>query len=862
MFTRPVVEDDSIDDSGDSKVFEGKDEGANERAISRLDDEHSEGYVTADCHSHVHSNVSMLTSFPDSASHSINMPATTASTVSLAIEKGNHIERVLTALGTISTRKQRKAVSLHTGEKRDGTGPVSGVSIEGEKLQNIHVEFTASPNPLVSNALVDQPNNLVSFDEGYSSSLESRAAGQSSLHHSLRSSAISIPNSNSKTTTKLPTKTKVRAAVVTTDKTEYSSTNNGGVSPIIERDLQADSSATLPIRACHNSNVSRTSTSSNSGHRVVVQTNISAETMSSNTERPLDTSKNMKMNGDMVFSSKVSDIVCQDIRDGRRENTTARSLSVGSRPQICALLGEEDEEEARRASGVARAKTPDPTAERKEKQRLEDAVIVDTRILQGRKAYTVYKIIVSVGRQLFAIYRRYSDFYNLHSKLSSHFSNILLPPLPPKRYLLDNFDPQFIDKRRKGLQNYLKFVLNNRILAHSDIVFGFLLDNSKCSRDYDDDVGQDDYSVLLQKQEEREGEAGDGVSISNSELAGTEDVNVTIEDFDLLKVIGKGSFGRVLLARHKSTRYVYAIKVLDKRQAQRKSNKKTQIRNVMTERNVLLKNLRHPFLVGLHYSFQSARKLYFVLDYVNGGELFFHLQREQTFPEKRVRFYTAEIVSAIDFMHNNGVLYRDLKPENILLCSDGHVALTDFGLCKENISSASRTDTFCGTPDYLAPEVLLKKPYGHAVDWWSLGVVCYEMLVGLPPFYSKNYKILYDKILKSDAKIPAYVSPELKDFLIGLLNRDPLKRLGCGPTGAEEIKRHVIFEGIDWDKLDRKEYPPPYDLNVDGALDLRNFDPDFVDEPLPTPDDMRINVKIDDAFAGFSYTRPTMLDSP
>ncbi|KNC78816.1 AGC/SGK protein kinase, variant [Sphaeroforma arctica JP610] len=532
-----------------------------------------------------------------------------------------------------------------------------------------------------------------------------------------------------------------------------------------------------------------------------------------------------------------------------------------SRPPSCPPLRKSNgstplEEEAQRA------KTPQPqTNTIKKNKKLQDAVIVDSRIQQGRKRYTVYKIVVSVENQLFAIYRRYSDFRSLHDKLGKRFPNTLLPNLPAKRYIFDNFDPVFINTRRKGLQKYLKSVLNDKKLAHSHAVFGFLLDDSRRSRDHDDEVKQEDYSLLLARQEEKEIEVEDEFALSNVELGGLENPSVCIDDFDLLKVIGKGSFGRVLLARQKASRLVYAIKVLDKRQVQKKSNRKNQIRNVMTERNVLLKNLHHPFLVGLHYCFQSPRKLYFVLDYINGGELFFHLQREQSFPETRVRFYTAEIVSAMDFMHKNGVLYRDLKPENILLCSDGHVALTDFGLCKENIDEAARTETFCGTPDYLAPEVLLKQPYGHAVDWWSLGVVVYEMLVGLPPFYSKNYKTLYDKILKSDPRIPNYVSADAKDFLTKLLIRDPLQRLGSGPTLAEEVKNHAFLKDTDWDKLVRKEYEPPYNLHVDGALDLSNFDPDFVQEPLPTPDDRRsMEIKMDDTFAGFSYTRPSELD--
>lgn len=156
-----------------------------------------------------------------------------------------------------------------------------------------------------------------------------------------------------------------------------------------------------------------------------------------------------------------------------------------------------------------------------------------------------------------------------------------------------------------------------------------------------------------------------------------------------------------------------------------------EVKHIMSERNVLLGNVNHPFLVGLHFSFQTPAKLYFVLDYVNGGELFFHLQREKRFAVSRAQFYAAEITSAVGYLHSLNIVYRDLKPENILLDGQGHVVLTDFGLCKEDVAPGGTTATFCGTPEYLAPEVLKKHSYGRAVDWWCLGCVTYEMICGL-----------------------------------------------------------------------------------------------------------------------------------
>lgn len=209
---------------------------------------------------------------------------------------------------------------------------------------------------------------------------------------------------------------------------------------------------------------------------------------------------------------------------------------------------------------------------------------------------------------------------------------------------------------------------------------------------------------------EEEAEAEDTLC----ELGPTERKTAKPSDFDYLKVIGKGSFGKVFLARHKAEDKEYAVKVLVKSHIK----KKNEIRHIMAERSVLVKNIKHPFLVGLHYSFQTKTKLYFVLTYVNGGELFFHLQKEKSFAEPRTRFYAAEMASALGYLHEQNIIYRDLKPENLLLDRTGHVVLTDFGLCKEGVVGKGTTSTFCGTPEYLAPEVIRKQPYDRTVDWW------------------------------------------------------------------------------------------------------------------------------------------------
>ncbi|XP_023662497.1 serine/threonine-protein kinase Sgk1 isoform X2 [Paramormyrops kingsleyae] len=331
-------------------------------------------------------------------------------------------------------------------------------------------------------------------------------------------------------------------------------------------------------------------------------------------------------------------------------------------------------------------------------------------------------------------------------------------------------------------------------------------------------------------------------------------------DFNFLKVIGKGSFGKVLLARHRTDDQFYAVKVLQKKAILKKKEEK----HIMSERNVLLKNVKHPFLVGLHYSFQTADKLYFVLDYINGGELFYHLQRERCFLEPRARFYAAEIASALGYLHSLNIVYRDLKPENILLDSQGHIVLTDFGLCKENIEPNGTTSTFCGTPEYLAPEVLHKQPYDRTVDWWCLGAVLYEMLYGLPPFYSRNTAEMYDNILNKPLQLKPNISNAARNLLEGLLQKDRSKRLGCSQDFTE-IKDHMFFSPINWDDLNAKKLTPPFNPNVSGPNDLRHFDPEFTDEPVPSsigcsPDSALVTSSIQEAaeaFLGFSYA-PSM----
>uniref|UniRef100_A0AAY4AD25 non-specific serine/threonine protein kinase n=1 Tax=Denticeps clupeoides TaxID=299321 RepID=A0AAY4AD25_9TELE len=256
----------------------------------------------------------------------------------------------------------------------------------------------------------------------------------------------------------------------------------------------------------------------------------------------------------------------------------------------------------------------------------------------------------------------------------------------------------------------------------------------------------------------------------------------TMNDFDYLKLLGKGTFGKVILVREKASGTYYAMKILKK--------------------EVII------------------------------AKLFFHLSRERVFSEDRTRFYGAEIVSALDYLHSAKIVYRDLKLENLMLDKDGHIKITDFGLCKEGITDAATMKTFCGTPEYLAPEVLEDNDYGRAVDWWGLGVVMYEMMCGRLPFYNQDHEKLFELILMEEIKFPRTLSADAKSLLSGLLIKDPNKRLGGGPEDAKEIMRHSFFNSVDWQDVYDKKLVPPFMPQVTSETDTRYFDEEFTAQTI------------------------------
>eukprot|EP00055_Hartaetosiga_balthica_P004416 m.11506 g.11506 ORF g.11506 m.11506 type:complete len:467 (+) comp3850_c0_seq1:78-1478(+) len=327
----------------------------------------------------------------------------------------------------------------------------------------------------------------------------------------------------------------------------------------------------------------------------------------------------------------------------------------------------------------------------------------------------------------------------------------------------------------------------------------------------------------------------------------TTDKDVTLDDFEMLKVLGKGTFGKVMLGREKSTNELFAIKILKKEVILEKE----EVGHTMTE-NAVLQSTNHPFLTTLKYSFQSPELLCFVMEYVNGGELFFHLSREKLFTESRARFYIAEISLAVGYLHEHNIIYRDLKLENLLLDKFGHIKITDFGLCKEEIEYGTTTTTFCGTPEYLAPEILEDNDYGRAVDWWGVGVVLFEMMCGHLPFYNRNHEVLFDMILREPVTLPDHLSDDARSILSGLLEKDPSQRLGGGPNDFQDVKAHRFFKPIDFTKLYNREIEPPFKPQIKDDEDTSNFDEMFTSEkPTISPTEQSVMDSTDDAFSNF-----------
>ncbi|XP_053114589.1 protein kinase C theta type [Hemicordylus capensis] len=327
---------------------------------------------------------------------------------------------------------------------------------------------------------------------------------------------------------------------------------------------------------------------------------------------------------------------------------------------------------------------------------------------------------------------------------------------------------------------------------------------------------------------------------------------LTIDDFTLHKMLGKGSFGKVFLVELKSTNEFFAMKALKKEVVLMDDD----IECTMVEKRVLSLAWEHPFLTHVFCTFQTKENLFFIMEYLNGGDLMFHIQICHKFDTGRARFYAAEIICGLQFLHSKGIIYRDLKLDNVLLDKEGHIKIADFGMCKENIFGEAKASTFCGTPDYIAPEILLGQKYNTSVDWWSFGVLLYEMLIGQSPFHGQDEEELFQSIRMDNPFYPRWLDKDARDILVKLFVREPERRLGA----RGDIRRHAFFQEINWEALEEGAVEPPFKPRVKSPGDCSNFDKEFLNEKprLSCGDRTLINSMDQTMFSNFSFTNPIM----
>ncbi|XP_035792293.1 ribosomal protein S6 kinase beta-2-like [Anopheles albimanus] len=394
-------------------------------------------------------------------------------------------------------------------------------------------------------------------------------------------------------------------------------------------------------------------------------------------------------------------------------------------------------------------------------------------------------------------------------------------------------------------------------------VFDLELHDEDNVHDSDDDIieidNEVDFEPELHINSNLETEDSETIPLSE-DIINPGRIKLGPQDFELKKVLGKGGYGKVFQVRKTTgadANSFFAMKVLKKASIVRNQKDTAHTR---AERNIL-EAVRHPFIVELVYAFQTGGKLYLILEYLSGGELFMHLEREGIFLEDTACFYLCEIILALEHLHNLGIIYRDLKPENVLLDAQGHVKLTDFGLCKEHIQEGIVTHTFCGTIEYMAPEILMRSGHGKAVDWWSLGALMYDMLTGMPPFCADNRKKTVDAILKDKLNIPGYLTPDSRDLIRRLMKRQVGQRLGSGPTDGQAVREHPFFKNVNWEDVLARRLDPPIKPVLASEDDVSQFDTKFTKEiPVDSPDETTLSESANLIFQGFTYVAPSVLE--
>ncbi|KAI9029538.1 hypothetical protein CLU79DRAFT_831917 [Phycomyces nitens] len=462
---------------------------------------------------------------------------------------------------------------------------------------------------------------------------------------------------------------------------------------------------------------------------------------------------------------------------------------------------------------------------------------------------SVFNVVIRMPTHTVSLIRYQCDFIEFHQKIRLHYPKSKIP-FPA----LSNPSTTLCFVKRRSIRNLLSF--NKK--SNADKIENYLnccfqhsiVSISSILRDFISVQREEDSIVMLQKapsdtisqsiqytdhSPSYTSQSTDAYSPSirsDSIQSPLSPARASLDDFELLKVLGKGCMGKVLLVRNSRNSRLYALKAIKKGWVVQQK----EVTHTLAERDILVRLRGQPFLVTLHHAFQTPSQLYLVLDYYGGGDIATQMSLCTIFSKERARLYVAEILHGLSILHSHGIVYRDLKPENILIGLDGHIVLADFGLSKifgpedlvDEESGVPSTHTFCGTAEYLAPEVLVGEPYSYTADFWSLGTLLYEMLAGITPFWAETHMEMYERVIKDSLEFPSHFDSVTRDFISGLLARDAHKRLGWGVDGADRIKGHPYFDPLDWEDVIQRKLQPDYVPALKSETDLANFDDMFV----------------------------------
>ncbi|CAO3693855.1 unnamed protein product [Rhizopus stolonifer] len=490
----------------------------------------------------------------------------------------------------------------------------------------------------------------------------------------------------------------------------------------------------------------------------------------------------------------------------------------------------------------------------------EIPIVVMDSVEERYKTVPEFNITVITDQYVLKVVRYIPDFESFDELVKSHYQRIRIPfpqlTKEEKRKSIRHFFHLSVKSDADKIEKYLAKCLLNPLLKSSTLLRDFLSpqregDIKKLPSRAPSLVPSTVSDPVVKMWEP--GLSPSIIESLNRESVYCEDPTFPLDDMEMVKVLGRGCMGKVLLVRSRKTKELYALKSIVKQHV----IEQREITHTIDERNILvaLSEINHPYLAKLHTTFQDDYRLYLLTNYYPGGDLATHMARHYTFPKETARFYAAEILDGISELHRLGILYRDLKPENILISADGHIILTDFGLSKW-LDNEDQTQTFCGTAEYLAPEVLLGDPYSFGIDHWSFGTILYEMLAGVTPFWADNHTDMYQRVLQDPLEFPSDIFDyETAEFISDLLDRDPLTRLGA--RGSDEIREHVYFADISWELLqERKLEPTSFLTPVQDEMDFRNFEQDFLAmSPVLTPvaSEADLSEEIQNIFDGYSF---------